>query len=144
MASSCWSVSQVQCRPSPILKVRREKAEVEKRRNKEKRERKLEGKIKKKKHSHYGRHKQHRSEDGNKRSDYQAKNEHEFQGTERTSIAEELLRYQTAYTTHLTAVRVPRGEGLKDAIIMEASFGLISNCKSARIKSFCSANQCAL
>ena len=36
-----------------ILKVRREKAEVEKRRNKEKRERKLEGKIKKKKHSHY-------------------------------------------------------------------------------------------
>ncbi|KAL3597497.1 hypothetical protein D5086_009134 [Populus alba] len=55
MASSCCSVSQVQCRPSPILKVRREKAEVEKRRNKEKRERKLEGKIKKKKHNslHY-------------------------------------------------------------------------------------------
>ncbi|KAJ6937155.1 hypothetical protein NC652_011732 [Populus alba x Populus x berolinensis] len=121
MASSCCSVSQVQCRPSPILKVRREKAEVEKRRNKEKRERKLEGKIKKKKHSHYRRHMQHRREDGNERSDYQARNEHEFQGIERTSLAEELLRYQTAYTTHLTAVRVPRGEGLKDAIIMVRS-----------------------
>lgn len=83
-----------------ILKVRREKAEVEKRRKKEekkkeKRRQKMEeglegGLIKKKRYNPHRRKVQHRSEDGDVSSYYQAKNEHEFRRTERTSLAEEL------------------------------------------------------
>lgn len=83
-----------------ILKVRREKAEVEKRRKKEekkkeKRRQKIEeglegGQIKKKRYNPHRRQVQHRSEDGDVSSYCQAKNEHEFRRTERTSLAEEL------------------------------------------------------
>ena len=83
-----------------ILKVRKVKAEVEKQRKKEekkkKKRRKKEeegsegGEIKKKRHNHHRRLVQHRSEDDDESSYYQAKNEHEFRRTERTSLTEEL------------------------------------------------------
>ncbi|KAL3580800.1 hypothetical protein D5086_018635 [Populus alba] len=83
-----------------LIKVRREKAEVEKRRKKEekkkeKRRQKMEeglegGQIKKKRYNPHRRQVQHRSEDGDVSSYYQAKNEHGFRRTERTSLAGEL------------------------------------------------------
>ncbi|CAK7329490.1 unnamed protein product [Dovyalis caffra] len=78
-----------------LIKVRREKAEVEKQRKKEekkkeKRRQKMEeGEMKKKRHSYDRKHTQHWREDGNERRDY------EFQGIERTSPSEELKQPST-------------------------------------------------